>query len=440
MQRLRGVDHRALRRFVLSLIVLVGLGGFGLRLPVQAAPALPAQTAVTAAAIRVVAQAAKPDFPNKVTFTLTAESDGVEITEARLFYRPVASEVSNLSVAQVTRGRRIELNHSVDMTTRYLPPGLDIEYYWSLTDANGQRTDTPPQTFLYQDGRFQWRTATGGQVTVYYYSGNDDFGQDLLDTAQRTIAKLGQRFGVTGDKPVHIVVYGNNRDFATSLPPNSAEWIGGQAHPDLGLIVTGIQPGASAVAETRRIIPHEVSHLLLYQATENPYGGPPHWLDEGLAVSNQETADTSLKPLLDRAVSTGTLLPARALNSNFPLDPNQARLSYGESVSLVTYLLNEYGDAKLGELLRSYRDELSYDEGLKRVYGFDTDGLDQEWKASLKYGGDKPAASDTSGAVGSFATPFGGNTQAFLGVALPIIGFSVIVAGGLAMRRRRPAA
>ncbi len=440
MRRLQGVAHGVGWRTLLALILLVGLGGFGLRLSVQAAPAIPAQVAVAAAAPRLVSQAAKSDFPSKITFTLTAESDGAEITEARLFYRLVASEVSNLSIAQVTRGRRIALTHAVDMTTRYLPPGLDIEYYWSLTDADGQRTDTPPQTFLYQDGRFPWRTATGGQVTVYYYSGNDDFGQDLLDTAQRTIAKLGQRFGVTGDKPVHIVVYGNNRDFATSLPPNSAEWIGGQAHPDLGLIVTGIQPGASAAAETRRILPHEVSHLLLYQATENPYGGPPHWLDEGLAVYNQETADTSLKPLLDRAISTGTILPARALNSNFPLDPNQARLSYGESVSLVTYLLNKYGDAKLGELLRSYKDELSYDEGLKRVYGFDTDGLDREWKTSLNYGGDKPAASGTSGVAGTFAAPFGGNTQAFLGVALPIVGFSVIVAGGLAMRRRRPAA
>jgi len=91
-------------------------------------------------------------------------------------------------------------------------------------------------------------------------------------------------------------------------------------------------------------------------------------------------------------------------------------------------------------LLRSYKDELSYDEGLKRVYGFDTDGLDREWKTSLNYGGDKPAASGTSGVAGTFAAPFGGNTQAFLGVALPIVGFSVIVAGGLVLRRRRPAA
>jgi len=439
-RRLLGAAHGAVSRTLLALSLLVGFGGFSLPLSAQAAPALPARTVAAAPAPRLVSRAAKVDFPSKITFTLTAESDGAEITEAHLFYRPVASEVSNLSIAQVTRGRRIELAHAVDMTTRYLPPGLDIEYYWSLTDADGQRTDTPLQTFLYQDGRFSWRTATSGRVTVYYYSGNDEFGQDLLDTAQRTIAKLGQRFGVTGDKPLHIVVYGNNRDFSNSLPPNSAEWIGGQAHPDLGLIVTGIQPGNSAMAETRRILPHEVSHLLLYQATENPYGRPPHWLDEGLAVYNQETADTSLKPLLDRAVSTGTLLPARALNSNFPLDPTQARLSYAESVSLVSYLLNKYGDAKLGELLRSYKDELSYDEGLMRVYGFDTDGLDREWKASLNYGGDKAAVSGPSGVSGTFATPFGGNMQAFLGVALPIIGFSVIVAGGIAMRRRRPAA
>ncbi|CAA9548677.1 MAG: hypothetical protein AVDCRST_MAG18-114 [uncultured Thermomicrobiales bacterium] len=438
-QRAWGEGLGRVWRALLIVILFVGFGGGDQVAAVRAAPAPPAAAPLVSAAPRVASQAAKPEFPDRITFTLTAESGAAEITDARLFYRPTASEVANLSIAPVTRGRRIELTHIVDMKARYLPPGLEIEYYWSLIDAAGNRTDTAPQTFLYQDGRFSWRTVAGGRVTIYYYSGNDDFGRDLLDTTQRTITKLGQRFGVTGDKPIQIVVYGNNRDFSASLPPNSAEWIGGQAHPDLGLIVTGIQPGGGAAAEIRRILPHEVSHLLLYQATENPYGGPAHWLDEGLAVYNQETADTSLKPLLDRAVATGTLLPARALNSNFPLDPTQARLSYAESHSLVGYLIGTYGDAKLGELLRSFGDELSYDEALRRVYGFDTDGLDREWKASLNYGGDKPVANGNSGGIGSFTDPFGGRTEALLGVALPIIGFSVIVAVGLALRRRRPA-
>ncbi len=386
--------------------------------------------------MQVVAQAVKPDFPKQITFTLTAESTGSAIVEAQIFYRPLASDLSNQAIVPVKRGQRVELTYNLDMTAaRYLPPGLDIEYYWVLVDEAGTRTTTPPQQFLYQDQRFSWRTVQGGQVTIYYYSGNDDFGQDLLATTQRTITRLAQRFGVQGAKPIHIVVYGNNRDFASSLPPNSAEWIGGQAHPDLGLIVTGIQPGSGAAAEIRRVLPHEVSHLLLYQATENPYGGPAHWLDEGLAVYNQETPDSSMKPLLDRAITTGTLLPTRALNSNFPLDPNQARLSYAESESLVNYLITKYGDAKLGELFSAFKAERSYDEALQQVYGFDTDGLDREWKASLNYSGDKAGAGVTTPKSDLSFEP-DGPAKGLLSGGLFILSLFVIVAVGWRLRRR----
>lgn len=384
------------------------------------------------AALRVLAQGAKPEFPSRIVFTLRAEADE-EITAATLFYRPALAQVTNLSRAPMTPGRSVELAHAVDMTTRYLPPGLDIVYYWSLTDARGQRHDTPPQTFLYQDDRFQWRSLSGGQVTVYYYSGNEDFGRDLLDTALRTIGTLGQRFGVAGTDPIHIVVYGSTRDFSTSLPPNSAEWIGGQAHPDLGLIVTGIQPGSGAAAEIRRVIPHEVSHLLLYQATENPYGGPSHWLDEGLAVYNQETADSSLKPLLDRAVKGGALLPVRALNSNFPLDPGEARLSYAESLSLVEFIIARHGDAKLGELLRAFKDELSYDEALQRTLGVDADGLDAAWKANLGYGGDRAGATVGAGPPAGAAI----GASRLLWALLPLLGVGLLIVAFFAVVLRQ---
>ena len=371
----------------------------------------------------------KPEFPQQVTYTLTAESTAGDIVEAYVFYRPLAAAITQRARVEVTPGRRVELRHSVDMTRNYLPPGLDIRYYWSLTDSAGNRLDTEPQVFRYQDERFPWRTRQGGQVTVLFYAGNDDFAQDLLDTALRTIDKLGRSFGVKGSEPIHIVVYGSNRDFSTSLPPNSAEWIGGQAHPELGLIVTGIQPGSGAAREIRRVIPHEISHLVLHQATENPYGGPAHWLDEGLATYNQEVVDTSLEPLLDKAVKDGALVPVRALNSNFPLDPNEARLSYAESLSLVEYLIATYGEAKLGELLTSFRNELSYDEALTATLGIDTDQLDQQWKASLGYKGDRPRASRAGSDAPSSAAPLGR-------VGLPVAALGLIVTGGLVFRRR----
>lgn len=222
----------------------------------------------------------KTAFPNTITFSATVESSAGEITGVRLFYRPASSEVTNLSAAAVQRGRRVDLSQAVDMRQQYLPPGLDVVYYWVVTDSAGNQVTGEQQRFLYQDDRFPWCTVTSGQVSIYYYSGNDDFGRDLLDTATRTIQKLNQRFGVGGSDPIYRGLWEHARFSSTSLPPNSAEWIGGQAHPDLGLIVTGIQPGGGAAAEIRRVLPHEISHLLLYQATKNPYGGPPHWLDE----------------------------------------------------------------------------------------------------------------------------------------------------------------
>lgn len=261
-----------------------------------------------AGTITVVERGVAPAFPRSIGFALTAEGTTAEIVEARLLYRPVAASVTQLIVPQLTPGRRVTIAATVDMMPRWLPPGLDIDYYWSLADAAGNRFDTAPRRFRYEDARHRWRTKAGGQVTVSYYAGNDAFGQDVLDTVLRSIDRLGERFGVRGAGPIRIVVYGNGRDFAASLPPNSAEWIGGQAHPELGLIVTGIQPGGGAAAEIRRVIPHEISHLLLHQATNNPYGGPAHWLDEGLAVHNQEPPDPGLEAILPRAVGDGTSL------------------------------------------------------------------------------------------------------------------------------------
>ena len=373
--------------------------------------------------------AVRPEFPQRITYSLTAESAAGDIVEAYVFYRPTAAAVTQRARVEVTPARRVELRHSVDMTRNYLPPGLNIRYYWSLTDSVGNRLDTEPQVFRYQDERYNWRAKQGGLVTVLFYAGNEDFGQDLLDTALRTIAKLERSFGVKGDEPIHIVVYGSNRDFATSLPPNSAEWIGGQAHPELGLIVTGIQPGSGAAREIRRVIPHEISHLVLHQATANPYGGPAHWLDEGLATYNQETRDASLLPLLTRAVEDGKLIPVRALNSNFPLDPDEARLSYAESLSLVEYLIETYGEAKLGELLTSFRNELSYDEALKATLGIDTDELDRQWKASLGYAGDRTGASPGGSASR-------GDSLSPRRLGLPVAALGLIVTGGLVFRHR----
>lgn len=354
-------------------------------LPVVAALPRPA----SAADATFLDTSATATFQESITFNLVAEADS-PIVEVALFWQPAGDSELQAAFPAVQPDRRVEVSHDVDTSAQYLPPGLDIVYHWRVTEQDGDVTESAPETLFYMDDGQDWRDLSDGLVTVYWYDGSESFARDIVDTANRGVGRLGEKFGIVASEPVRLVIYGDERAFNRALPPNSAEWIGGQAHPEWNLIVAEINPDSSPNSEIRRMVPHEISHLILHQATANPFNTPPNWLDEGLAVYNQETPDPRFQDVLDETVDAGRLIPVRALNSSFPTDPDQAILSYAESASIVAFIADELGDDKLASLVAVFRDEVSYAEAVERSLGMTIDELDARWKASLNYQGDAP--------------------------------------------------
>lgn len=339
--------------------------------------------------VTVNASTATPHFPQNIAFHLEASAASGEITVVNLLYHAANTPVTKRVRVPAERNQRLSLNYALDTQTDFLPPGLDIEYWWAFTLSDGTQFRTDPATLFYMDDQQQWKKKTSGQVTLWWYSGNDAFGQDAIATATRAADTLKKTFNVNGDRPIRILIYSNARDLRVALPPNSAEWIGGGASTELGIIHAAIAPGESAASEIRRILPHEMSHMIVYQASLNPYNHPPLWLDEGLAVHNQETPDVRFRPLVRDAADNGKLIPIRALDSPFPFDAEQALLSYAESESIVNYIINAYGSKYIGALVSAFKDELSYDQVVRKVLNESIEDLDKAWKASLNYSGDQ---------------------------------------------------
>lgn len=350
---------------------------------------VPARTA-QAQELTAIENSAAPNFPASIDFRLVADLPAAP-AHVEIRYRPAYSPVTQVIRPDFTPANHIEISHSLDMSINYIPPGVDILYRWWIELADGTTLETAEQAIFYMDGRHDWRQFTDGQVTLYFYSGNDSFGQDALETTVRSIDRFRTTFDIAEEEPVRVVVYGNNRDFAAALPPNSSEWIGGFADPELHLIVTGIQPGAGSAQEIRRILSHEVIHLIMAQATDNPFNSPPTWLDEGLATYYQEVEDARFGGILNTAINDGRLIPVRALNSSFPDDPELALLSYAESESIVQFIIEEKGEAQMSALIKIFREGVSYDNAVQQTLGIGIDELDQQWKDWLGYGGDAAA-------------------------------------------------
>lgn len=387
---------------------------------------------------------AEPKFPDTVRFTLNTEGAEAEgaVLNYRLVGQPVTVEVRPDKVASGSAGSQAQL--TLDLSTHYIPPGAEVLYYWSLTDAAGIAVDTPAQTFTMLDERHEWLSLTDaqGRVSVHWYEGSDTFGRQLLDTARNALDLMAKNVGTGLERPANIWVYSRQDELLDALPKNLPEWVGGKAFPELSLVLIAVADDEEAELEIKRVVPHELSHLVLYGATRNPYNAPPGWLDEGLAVYHQEAQDPTEEDILRQAAESGEIPPLKALSGTFGAGEEDALLSYAQSHSVVAFILEDprYGPDKLARTIASFREGVTYDEASRAGLGISVDELDKQWRESLPYEIAAPGSTAT-GQPGRDASPLDFSLRNPIVLVPVAIATTLFLAGGLLtvvllMRRR----
>ncbi|UCB42771.1 MAG: peptidase MA domain-containing protein [Dehalococcoidales bacterium] len=333
--------------------------------------------------LRITNSSAQVQFPLTISFSVTAES-GVDITDIRLHYKVLRHSFADVTAEiylQFVSAPEVEASWDWDMRrTGGLPPGASIQYWWTVKDASGDQVETGPFTLPFDDERFSWQRLTQGLVTMYWYSGEQAFAEELMLTIEDALDWLEADTGAILLEPIEIYLYANSQDLRGSMI-FPQEWTGGVAFTMYGRIAIGISPdnlewGKGALA-------HELTHLVVHQMTLNPYGGLPTWLEEGLATRSEGSLAYYYVNALNQAIYNGSLISVQSISSPFSAYADLAVLSYAESYSVVDYLVTTYGKDKMLELLETFRAGASYDGALMEVYGFDTNGLDQLWREYL---------------------------------------------------------
>lgn len=343
---------------------------------------LPAPAGLAQEAIQVQDERIEAEFRDHITASLTAQSPA-NIIQVEFFYAVAGQPATSRNVAEFNTGKVVDASFKIDQTDIYFPPGTEFEYWWKITDAADNVLKTDRQTYIYLDNRHAFQTLSNERVQLYWYEGNDDFGQTLFDQANKALDQLQTNVGVKIEHPVKIFIYGSHGDLMEAIAVGADDWTGGQAFAEQGVVVMGVSPydldwGLKATT-------HELTHLIIHQATDNPYGDLPRWLDEGLAVYNEDTTqlDEQFRYTFESAVQSDTLMTLQTISSNFPADSEAANLAYGQSGAVVKFIVDTYGPEAMKKLLDIFSEGALYDAALKEALGVDTDGLDNAWRASL---------------------------------------------------------
>ena len=323
------------------------------------------------------------EFPETATFsaTLTADADIVSVVLEYGNKQQTCGEVIAKAYPEFTPGRTVQAVWTWEMRqSGSLPPGAQLWWRWRITDANGIETISETKTATWLDDVHNWKTMSEGNINFHWYRGDTAFAQDLLNAAQSGLEFNRTQSGLITNQPIDIYIYADTTDMQDAMLYEPS-WTGGRAYSDYNIVVIGISE--QGLEWGRDAMVHELTHILVGQLTFSCLGSIPTWLNEGLAMFSEGDLDAGSQRQLDGAIRDNTLLSLRSLSAGFAELPDKVNLSYSQSYSVVKYLIGAYGQEKMDSLLTLLRDGTAIDDALQQVYGFDTDRLEDAWRAAI---------------------------------------------------------
>jgi hypothetical protein len=333
--------------------------------------------------IAVTNSTASMAYPLSLNFAAQVESN-VNISDIRVEYR-----VEQTSFAQVVSEAPVSFTPSSTVNAKYtlnmllvgqFPQGTGVDYWWAVKDTAGNTLQTSANRYTVSDNQHQWQDLNQGKINLLWYGQNNSFGQEIMSSAQSALSTLAKDTGASPDRTINISIYTSNQDYHSSTF-GEPEWSGGETLTPYNSIILIIRP--DALSDDLSGLAHELTHAIIDQVTANPYNDIPFWLNEGLAMHNQYSRSGLISQFsfpLKQAIQNSTLISVRSLSSPFSAFPDKAYLSYGESYSVVTYLISQYGAEKMKQLLDFFKTGTTYDGALQSAYGLDMDGLFNQWK------------------------------------------------------------
>ena len=320
---------------------------------------------------------ARIDFPNGIVFSLDLRS-AAGLDEARLVYKIAPDGVQATGVAECSGGASTSCTFELGANRRSLIiPGAEVTYFWRLS-ANGTSQETEPQLVVYEDTRFDWQTVRAGNLTLWWYQGDEEEARGVLEAGRETLDGLSTLLQTSVDFPVKIFYYSSAQDMQAAIISSEREGV-----VTLGEVVYSDTAMVSADSAPQEIARHEIAHIVVRQALRGPFGAPD-WLNEGTAVFAQTRPLNDQQRALDAAIQSGRVLSVRSLSSaSSGALGSRVSLFYGQSWSLVRFLVDTYGEEQFAELFRAFKEGATTAAALEQVYGLNQDGLENAWREDV---------------------------------------------------------
>jgi len=231
---------------------------------------------------------------------------------------------------------------------------------------------------------FKWQYVQSEHFNVYFTEGGEQIAAFVLETAEASYRELQLSFRYQLTDRIKIILHNSHNDFEQTNVDLSEpeESVGGFTEFFKNRVVL---PYDGEWENFRHVIHHELTHAVMLQML---YGSGaqsiitgitqmqvPLWFIEGLAEYESRGWDIESDMFMRDATVNGYVPEIPYLN---------AFLAYKGGQSVWNYLVERYGQEKVGEILGKVKVNKNFDRGLQQAIGLKMEDLTKRWQRYLK--------------------------------------------------------
>jgi hypothetical protein len=233
-----------------------------------------------------------------------------------------------------------------------------------------------------------WQTTKSTHFIVYYKNAPEDFLEQVKERSENYYDKIADDLGFRRynfwlwDNRAKIYIYDNVGDYqaATGQP----SWSAGCAIVREKVIHTF--PFAKGFFNT--ILPHELGHIIFREFVGFDNFAVPLWLEEGVASYQENIRFFTANKLVQDAIGKGNFIGIEGLasfNPQLTQDSTSVNLFYAEAVSIVDFLIKDFGKDNFVLFCQNLRDKGDLERAIASSYPFaNTSELSLAWQKHLK--------------------------------------------------------
>src|SRR5688500_12534051 len=222
---------------------------------------------------------------------------------------------------------------------------------------------------------FDFQVLATEHFDIYYYPQEAGAARMAARLAERWYSRLSTLLNHRFDRRQPLVLYGSQAEFAQT------NVVAGLVSDSIGGITEGakrriVMPFAPTLAETDRVIGHELVHAFQFDIARR-FGrdtGQPLWFIEGMAEYLSRGTLTPAASMWIRDAVLSERIPDRVTDAAHQLSP------YLFGHAFWSYLGARFGDGIVEKALKPVRTERRLEERMRHATGQELDELYSAWR------------------------------------------------------------